>query len=76
MNQNNPLEGFSREKALAFAQSDAGKKLLALLQQTKPQELQKVIDQATAGNFEEAKKGVSALLSDQRAKSLVEEMRE
>ncbi len=75
MNQNNPMDGFSREKALAFAQSDAGKKLIALLQQTKPQELQKVIDQAAAGNLEEAKKGVSALLSDPRAKSFVEEMR-
>lgn len=72
----NPNQGFSKEKAMELANSEAGKKLLAYLQQNKGDELQKAMAQAASGNMEEMKKAVSSLLSDQQAKSLFNQMRE
>lgn len=72
----NPNQGFSKEKAMELANSEAGKKLLAYLQQNKGDELQKAMAQAASGNMEEMKKAVSSLLSDQQAKSLFNQLRE
>ena len=72
----NPNQGFSKEKAMELANSEAGKKLLAYLQQNKGDELQKAMAQAASGNMEEMKKAVSSLLSDKQAKSLFDQMRD
>lgn len=69
-------QGFSKEKAMELANSEAGKKLLAYLQQNKGDELQKAMAQAASGNMEEMKKAVSSLLSDKQAKSLFDQMRD
>lgn len=76
MNQTGPLNGLSAEKIKALAQSEAGKKLMALLQETKGQELQKAMEQAASGNYDAVKQTVSALLNDRQTRTLVEEMRD
>lgn len=76
MDQKQPLSGFSAEQAKAMAESDAGKKLLALLQETNGEKLQKAMEQAAAGNYQNAKEMVSSLLSSREAKALWDEMRE
>ena len=76
MEQKQPLSGFSTEQAMAMAQSDAGKKLLALLQETNGDQLQKAMEQAAAGNYQQVKETMSSLLSSREAKALLEKMRE
>lgn len=76
MDQKQPLQGFSAEKAMAMAQSEAGKKLLSLLQETNGDQLRRAMEQAATGNYEDAKRTVSSLLSSQEAKALMKEMRE
>ena len=76
MDQKQPHLGFSTEQAMALAQSDAGKKLLALLQETNGDQLQKAMEQAAAGNYQQVKETMSSLLSSREAKALLEKMRE
>lgn len=76
MDQKQPLSEFSAEQAMALAQSDAGKKLLALLQETNGNQLQKAMEQAAAGNYEQVKQTMSSLISSPEAKALLEKMRE
>ena len=52
---------FSKEDAMRIAQSDAGQKLMTILQQSDGTQLQNAIQQASAGNFEQAKNTLSAL---------------
>lgn len=76
MDHKQPLSGFSAEQAMALAQSDAGKKLLALLQETNAEQLQKAMEQAAAGNYQQVKETMSSLLSSREARALLEKMRE
>ncbi len=76
MNPSNPFHAITPEKAKALAQSEAGQKLLSRLQQTNSADLQQAMAQAAAGNYDQVKKIMSALLTDKDTKSLVEEMRE
>lgn len=76
MDHKQPLSGFSTEQAMALAQSDAGKKLLALLQETNAEQLQKAMEQAAAGNYQQVKETMSSLLSSREARALLEKMRE
>lgn len=76
MEQKQPFQGFSAEKAMALAQSEAGKKLLSMLQETNGDQLRKAMEQAAAGDYEQVKKTVSSLMRSQEAQALLEEMRE
>lgn len=61
-------------RAYQLAQSETGKQLLALLQQTGGQELQAAIAQAKAGNVSQAQKTLSALLESPEAKRLLTQL--
>ena len=74
MDQKQPLSGFSAEQAMALAQSDAGKKLLALLQETNGEQLQKAMEQAAAGDFDQVKQTLSELLSSPQVRAMLEQM--
>jgi hypothetical protein len=70
-------DGISPEnmkEAMAFAHSDAGKKLYAHLEQTNGQQLRNAMDLASAGNYDGVKKAISSLLSDPETIKLLEKM--
>lgn len=64
----------SKEDAMRIAQSDAGQKLMTILQQSDGTQLQYAIQQASAGNFEQAKNTLSALMSSPEAQALLKEL--
>ena len=57
-----------------LAQSPAGQQLLAMLQKNGGKELQDAVVQASAGNYTQAQKTLSALLSTPEAQKLIEQM--
>lgn len=61
---------------LRLAQSPAGQQLLAMLQRSGGSELQSAIAKASAGDYSEAKKTLSALLSTPEAQALIRQMEE
>ena len=68
MNKNSG--NFSAEDVKKFAQSDAGRQLMALLQQKDSA----AVRQAQAGNYEDAMKRLSAVLDSPEAKRLLKEL--
>ena len=66
----------SMDQAMKFAQSDAGKQLLELLQSTQGDRLQSAMDQAAAGDYAQVKKTMNELLSSQQAQELIKRFRE
>ena len=76
MPQSNPFQNYSKEQLMAMAQSDAGKKLIALLQQTNGAQLQQAMDQAAAGNYAQVKDTLSSVLNNEQAQKLLKEMRD
>ena len=67
-------EDFSMQEALRLAQSPAGQQLLALLQRSDGAQLQKIKEQATAGDYKNAAQMLNSLLSSQEAKQLLEQL--
>lgn len=61
---------------LKLAQSPAGQQLLSMLQQSGGSELQTAIAKASAGDYNEAKKTLSSLLSTPEAQALLKQMEE
>ncbi len=76
MPQSNPFQNYSKEQLMAMAQSDAGKKLLALLQQNNSAQLQEAMNQAAAGNYDRVKDTLSSVLHNEQAQKLLKEMRD
>lgn len=72
MNRNDRQEDAAIRQAKEFAQSSAGRELLAYLQQTQGQTLQNAMDQAAAGNMAEVKKALSSLLSSPEVRAMLE----
>lgn len=70
----NQAQSFSMQEAMKLAQSDAGKQLYALLQQTQGEQLQNAMDQAAAGDYDQVKKTMSTLLSSPEAKALLKQL--
>lgn len=62
------------QEAMKLAQSDAGRQLYALLQQTQGQQLQSAMEQASSGNYEAVKKALNSMLSDPQAQELLKRM--
>lgn len=76
MPQSNPFQNYSKEQLMAMAQSDAGKKLLELLQQNNSAQLQEAMNQAAAGNYDRVKDTLSSVLHNEQAQKLLKEMRD
>ena len=57
-------EDFSIEEALRLSKTPAGQQLIAALQQADQSELQKIAQQATAGNYASAAQQLNALLKN------------
>ncbi len=73
-NQN--FQDFSIQQAMKLAQSDAGKQLFALLQQTQGQKLQNAMDQAAAGDYTNAKETIQSMMASREAQELMKKLRE
>ena len=67
---------FSMADAMRLAQTDAGKQLFALLQSTQGRQLEDAMAQASAGNYEQMKQTVQALMASQQAQSLLKKLQE
>ena len=70
-------EGFGKfdiQQVMRLANSDTGRQLLDLLQTTQGDTLQGAMDQAAAGAYDQLKKTVQQLLSNDQARQLVEKM--
>lgn len=66
---------FSAEDVKKIAQSKAGQDLYALLQQTQSQQLKDAMAQAAAGDMEQVKKTVTAMMASPEAKALLDQLR-
>ena len=69
----NPNEHFSMEQAMAFAETAAGRKLLALMQNKGNADLQKAKVLAESGNMKEAGKALASLLADPEVRELLKQ---
>ena len=67
-------QDFSMQEALRLAQSPAGQQLLAILQRSDGAQLQKIKDQAAAGDYKNAAQMLNSLLSSQEAKQLLDQL--
>ena len=65
---------FSMENAARLANSDAGKQLLALLQQADPATLQAAMNQAAAGNMQGAKAALTPLMASEQIQKLLRQL--
>lgn len=65
---------FSMREAMRMAQSKEGQQLLALLRSGNDETLSSAMNQAAAGDYEQARQTLSALLADPQVRSLLEKM--
>ena len=63
---------FLIQEALRLAKTPTGQQLLALLQKNGGSDLNAAMNRAAAGDYDQAKQALSALLSDPEAKKLLE----
>ena len=71
---NKKSQDFSIEQAQRLADSAEGQKLMQLLQQQDSAQLQKAMDAAGTGNYQEAGKILSSLLSSPEARQLIRQL--
>ncbi len=67
-------DNFSMQEALRLANSDAGQQLLALLKQEHGTQLQRAMDQAGAGEYEQVQKTLGSVLSSPQAQELLRQL--
>ena len=67
-------QNFSMQEAMRIANSDAGKRLLAIMKQSDSASLQEAMNQASAGNYEVAQKALASFLSSQEVQALLKEL--
>lgn len=67
-------KNFSMQDAMKLAQSDAGKRLFALLQQQNAQQLQDAMDDAAAGNYEQVKNSMASMLASPEIRELLKKI--
>lgn len=75
VNKNENFSDFSVAQAMKLANSEAGKQLLARLQQENGQILQQAMAQASGGNLTDARNTVSRLLSDPETMKLLQQLK-
>lgn len=68
------FDDFSMQEAMRLANSPAGKQLIALLQQSDEDSLQKAMTQASAGDFASAQQALSSLISSPEVQRLIKQL--
>lgn len=64
------------QQAMKLAQSDAAKQLFEMLRTSNGTQLQSAMDLAAAGNMTQAKALLGTILSDPKARALVQQLQE
>ena len=72
MQQNSPQ--FSMEEAMRLMNTDAGKKLLSHLQNSQDPGLQRAMDQASKGDYSQAKESLGRITSSPEIQALLRQM--
>lgn len=67
-------ENFSIEDAMHLANSPAGRQLISLLQQADPTAMQKAMEQASSGDFNQTKQTLEPLLQSDEVKKLLQQL--
>lgn len=65
---------FSMQDALRLANTPAGKQLISLLQQSDTGALRNAMEQASSGNYDQAKKALGPLLRSPEIQKLLEQL--
>lgn len=65
---------FSMQDVLRMVNSPAGQQLLALLRQSDPASLQKAMEQASSGDYSQAKQSLSPILASEEVKKLLQQL--
>lgn len=71
--QNDP-KNFSMQDAMRLASTPAGQQLLALLQQSDTAALRSAMEQASTGNYEQAKQVLGPLLNSPDVQKLLQQL--
>ena len=72
MSQN--FDNLSMEDARRLAQTEAGQKLLSLLQSQNPCQLRSAMKQASSGDYEQLKKTLGAFMASPEAQALLKQL--
>lgn len=64
----------SMEDAKHLAQTQAGQKLISLLQSQNPQQLQTAMAQASTGDYEQLKKTLGSFMASPEAQALLKQL--
>lgn len=67
-------QNFSMEQVAQLAGTDAGQKLISLLRQKNGADLQKAMENAAAGNMDQAKESLCSLLRDPKIRELLNQL--
>ena len=67
-------QDFSIEEAARLANSPAGQRLLAILRNADPSQLQQIADQASAGDYEHANQILRNVLSSPEARKILNDL--
>jgi len=73
---NRKSDDFSVQEAMRFAKSPAGQELIAMLQKADHSQIQKAMSQASAGDYNDAQKTLSQILSSPEAQKLLKQLGE
>ena len=71
----NSPNNYSMEEIQRMAQSEAGQRLFAYLQQTQGQKLQTAMDGAAAGDYRQVKQALAEMMRSPEAMTLLEQLR-
>ena len=67
-------EDFSMQEALRLAQSPAGQRLLAMLRQQNQNQMETAMTQAKAGNMEDARRTIEAMMNTPELQQLLRQL--
>ncbi len=73
---NGNFTNLDMERAMKLAQTDAAKRLIAMLQAQSGPQLQNAMTQANNGNFAQAKEILQQLMQNDQAKQLLQRLQE
>lgn len=69
------FNNFSSQDIIKMANSEAGQKLIAYLQQQNSKQVSYAMEKAAAGDYSQAKQTVNELLTDPKTVQLLEQLR-
>ena len=67
-------KNFSAEDAMRLANTPAGQQLIAMLQKADTSVMRNAMEQATSGNFEQAKQALEPLLASSEVQKLLRQL--